>query len=261
MTSHVGDGLIMQRLASGSGAPIVVADFQAFSTAPRLSEQLAERITDRPIYQADPVGVLSREQSYLTLPELATACSGELDSFLSAQDHVLVIGHCSAAGLALRISTLLKNTETILVEPTWPDSAHVGIRFADFQRNVGATELPCPDLDDEPLVVLAQMERALHDGLAKAAAAQGVSATSDVFGDLLAWYRGWLAFLLACRNDVPVTVPAGAGVVRVLTQGRDEAEFSRVNPAVRRVIELPVSAATVTPELTDYVVTELARAL
>jgi hypothetical protein len=259
MTSLAGNELIMRRLASGTGAPIVVADFQAFSTAPRLSEQIVGRITGRPVYQADAVGLLSRTQSYLALRDLAAACSSELDPAVSAAEHVFVIGHCSAAGLALHISALLRNAVPILVEPTWPDSEHVGIRFADFQRNVGATVLPCPDLDGEPLAVLAEMERVLRGGLAEAAAARGVSAMSGVFEDLLAWYRGWLTFLLACRNDVPVTVPAGGAVVRVLTHGRGEAAYSRLNPAARQVIELPFPTESVTPELTDHVVAQLTK--
>lgn len=261
MTPLADNGPIIRRIAIGAGAPIVVADFQAFSTAPRLSEGIAERINGRPVYQADAVGLLSRTRSYLGLSELATACVSELGAAASVQDRVFVIGHCSAAGLALHISRRLMNATTILVEPTWPDSEHVSSRFADFQRSVGTTVLSCPDLNDEPLGILAEMERVLRDGLAAAAVARGVSATSEVFADLLSWYRAWLAFLLACRNDAPAGESAEVGAVRILTHDAGEIACSRLNPAACDVIELPVSSGSITPELTDHVVAQLGQAL
>jgi hypothetical protein len=72
--THSGEARILRRLNPGDANPILVADFQAMSMAPRLSETLSERIHGQAVFQIDPIGVLSEERLYVPLPELAAAC-------------------------------------------------------------------------------------------------------------------------------------------------------------------------------------------
>src|SRR5437870_4457200 len=59
--------LIVRQLAAGAAKPILVADFQAFSSAPRLSDLVSDRAGGRPVYQIDPLEALSRDRPYISL--------------------------------------------------------------------------------------------------------------------------------------------------------------------------------------------------
>src|SRR5580698_2283350 len=48
-------GVILRQLVAGADQPILVADFQAFSSAPRLSDLVSDRAEGRPVYQVDPL--------------------------------------------------------------------------------------------------------------------------------------------------------------------------------------------------------------
>ncbi len=253
---------ILQLLDAGNGKtdPILVVDFQAFTPGPRLSQLLIGQTEGRPVYQVDPISVLAQDRLYVPLQELAADCVSAFLAAESAGGHVFVIGHCSAASLSLHVAKLLercREVTVILVQPTWPDEEHIRIRFASFQANIGAVNRPGPDVDGDPSLLVAQMEQILSEGLIAVAAKQGLDGVADVFSDLLAWYRAWLAFLLACKNDIAEARATEAAAVKVLidTQGSDVVPGMR--PGVCHFTLLPIQANPVTAELAEFVLTEL----
>ena len=220
MTSVLGGGPIVEQLADGDAGPVLVADFEPFSPDPRLGELLAAAVSGRPVYQIDPVGALSGEQTYVPLPELAAGYAQEFLASAPAAGRVFVVSHCSAAALALHITDLLagsREVTAILLQPSWPDDRLIRQLFAEFQDNLGAVGQPCPDLSGEPAGRIARMEAILREELAAVAASRGVTGASQVFGELLSRYRAWLSFLLACRNDTPVTRRAGSAALKLFT--------------------------------------------
>jgi len=263
MTSLARDELLVQLLAPGGAEPVVVADFQPFSADPPLSQLLSGRTEGRPLYRIDPVNVLSQDQGYFTLPDLAAACADAFLRTASAAGRVFVIGDCSAAGLALRIAELLAASRAVtalLVRPTWPDEQHIKAQFAAFQANLGAGSHECPDLDEDPRLSLARMEEILRGELARMAASIGLAST-DAFGDLLTYYRGWLAFLLACCNDRPVAPAAGKATVKVVAPGAVAgAAIPGLSPHAYQIIRIPAAdqqdAAQVA--IADFVLTQIA---
>lgn len=261
MTSIANAERILRQLSAGDGGPVLVADFQAFSTAPRLSQLLSGRAPG-PVYQVDPVSVLSGSQGYLPLPELAAAA---VDAFVSsgpACGRAIVIGHCSAAALSLRMAKLLEFSRpvtVILVQPTWPDDEHIKIRFADFQAKLGAERHPCPELDGDPCRTVARMEQILGEELTALAARNGLSGSTEVFSDLLAWYRGWLAFLLSCRNDRSAAITTETITVQVLTDAPARVTVPGLNRDAYQIGLMPAmdEASPVSEELADLVAGQL----
>jgi hypothetical protein len=266
MTHTIRNYPILTQLTSGDSEPVLVADFQDCSTAPRLSRLLSGRSGGRPVYRIDPVGVLSHDQLYLPLEELAASCAEEFLSCGPAAGRVFIVGHCSASALSMRVAKLLegsKNVTVILVQPAWPDEKHVWNRFAEFIANLGAADRACPDLDGDPAESVARMERALRDELTTIASSQGLDEAADAFTELLTWYRAWLAFLLACHNDLarhdglPTARPSGALTVTALTGTASDAIVPGLAPADYRVVRMPVldQEAPVTAELADFLQT------
>lgn len=254
------DERILRRLSSGDADPILVADFQAMSMAPRLSEMLREQLAGRAVFQLDPIGVLSGPRRYLPMPELAAAGAAEFRAAGADRGDVLVIGHCSAAPLALRVAAELASTRTVtavLVNPSWPDDEHVAAKFAEFLAKFGPGPYPAPELSGDPDEVVASLERVFQDKIAALAASRGISSTAGAFTDLILWYRAWLAFVLAGRNDQPlepgrwpaVTVLSDAAP-RVAVPGLDRDAYS-----VREISPQPVGAATA--ELSQIVAAHL----
>jgi hypothetical protein len=212
----------------------------------------------------DPRGALSGDRLYATLPDLAeeTAAifrSGE--SAAATEQRAFVVSHCSAAGLSLRIASLLssdREVTAILVQPTWPGAEHIAERFADFQGKLGAGSRPCPDLDGDPWSCIAEIERLMTEDLTGLAARLGFSAVPLAFSELRVSYRTWLAFLLACRNDQPAIAPSAAVAVSVLT---DESGFVLPGAAPGRCRITPPPPAeqpdAVTPELATAVLDQI----
>lgn len=260
MQAVVGTRPLCSRLSSGDGAAILVADFQPLTAAPRLSELVRDAAAGHPVHQVDPRGALSGERLYATVPELAGEAA-ELfrasESSPAADRRVFVVGHCSAASLALQIAGRLagdREVTAILVQPTWPGNEHVTERLAEFQGKLGVADLPCPDLDGEPWACIAGMEQLMQEGLAALAKRLGLSKAPLAFSELLVSYRTWLAFLLACRNDQPVKVPSDEVAISVLT---DEPGFVLPGTTAQRCRITPPPPAdrpdAVTPELAKHV--------
>jgi hypothetical protein len=265
MISTVSNELILRRLTTGDAAPVLVADFQQYSTAPRLSQLLSGRAEGHPVYQIDPVGVLSQDQLYVSLPELADACAQVfLSSGPPAGGPVVVVGHCSASALSLRVAGLLEQlghkAAVILAGPAWPDEKHVRDRFAEFLDHLRAPQCPCPDLDGDPRDSVAQMEQALRDEIVAVALRSGLSGVPDAFAELLAWYRAWLAFLLACRNDLQATWETPTTAVTILAATVAAASVPGLGPDAYRVVEVPVlgQEKPITPELAEAVLAQFA---
>lgn len=258
-------GALVRRLSAGDGPAVLVADFQALSAAPRLSQLMTDVATGQRIHQVDPRGALSGDRLYAAVPELAdetVALFGADESGTSAADQrVFVVGHCSSTGLAVRVANSLAGTAdvtAVLVEPTWPDTAHVAACFAEFQGKLGGGDRACPDLDVDPWSCVAGMDQLMTEDLAAMATRLGLKTAPPAFTELRVSYRTWLAFLLACRNDQPAVVPGDGVAVSVLS---DEPGF--VLPGTTagrcRIAPLPpgLEPAAVTPELAGLVLDQI----
>lgn len=258
------DELIIRRLSTGEANPILVADFQSLSSAPRLSEMLSECVQGQAVFQIDPVGVLTGTCLYASLPELAAACADEFLSSGADHGRVVVVGHCSAAALSLRVADLLASTisaTAVLVQPSWPDDQHVAAMFAEFLAKFGTATRPCPDLDADPCLVVSAMEQIFRDEIAALAASKGLSGSLGAFSDLLVWYRGWLAFLLACRNDTSIERAVGRAAVTVLSDSPSTVTIAGLHKGAYRMFELPArqQAGAVTHELAKFVASHVAH--
>jgi hypothetical protein len=264
MQAVVGTKPLCSRLSSGDGAAILVADFQPLNAAPRLSRLLGDAAAGHSVYQVDPRGALSGDRLYAALPDLADETvaafrAGEASS--ASDERVFVVGHCSAAALCLRIAGRLageRKATAVLVQPTWPGTDHVNECFAEFGGKLGVGDRSRPDLDGDPWSCVAGMEQLMSEQLAGLAARLGVSKAPLAFTELLVSYRTWLAFLLACRNDQPVQVPAGAVAISVLT---DEPGFVLPGSVPERCRVTPPPPAerpdAVTPELAEYLLDQV----
>jgi hypothetical protein len=262
MTDSGGGELILQRLSTGKASPILVADFQAMSMAPRLSETLSECVQGQAVFQIDPVRVLSGTRLYASLPQLAAACVDEFLGFGADHGRVFVVGHCSAAPLALRVADLLapaRLVTAVLVNPSWPADEYVTAMFAEFLAKFGKANRPCPDLDADPCLVVSAMEQVFREEMTVLAASRGLSGGAGAFADLLGWYRGWLAFLLAGRNDRMTERAAARAAVTVLSDHLSTVNVPGLGKDSYRVRELPPQpAGTVTRELAEIVAAHVA---
>ncbi|NJC11491.1 hypothetical protein F4558_001317 [Micromonospora profundi] len=258
MTTSDLDELILRRLSAGDSDPILVADFQALSLAPRMSEMLSESVGDRPVFQIDPISVLMGECRYASLPELAETCAEQFRKSGADHGHMFVVGHCSASALALRVADLLaadRPVTAVLLQPAWPDDELVAGKFAEYAGKFGRTARPCPDLDADPELVVAEIEQIFRDEMSGLAAGRDLTDAMGAFGDLLVWYRGWLAFLLACRNDVEVGRTGGRAAVTVLSDSPSTVEVKGLDRTAYDIVALPSPqpAGPVTPELAGHV--------
>jgi hypothetical protein len=103
----------------------------------------------------------------------------------------------------------------------------------------------------------------LRRELVAIAHARGVDPAADVFAELLGWYRGWLAFLLACHRDPTAAwlqpgQPAPADVV-VLAGPEAAADVPGLAPGSYAVTRVPVLAenSPITPDLADALLPHL----
>jgi hypothetical protein len=261
MHSDVGE-VILRRLSTGGASPVLVADFQTMSIAPRLSEMLSERIQGQPVFQIDPLRVLSGTRLYASLPELAATCAEEFVGSGADHGRVFVVGHCSAAPLAVRVAGLLasaRSVTVVLVNPSWPDDDHVTAMFAEFLGGFGTANRPCPALDADPCLVVSVMEQIFREEMIALAASRGLSGSAGAFSDLLVWYRAWLAFLLAGRNDRGTGRAAGRAAVTVLSDCVSAVTVPGLSTDAYRVREMaPQPAGAVTRELADVVAAHVA---
>jgi hypothetical protein len=265
---------IVRRLVAGAANPVLVADFQAFSSAPRLSHLISGRTEGRPIYQVDPLDALSQDRPYISVADLAAEAAEAFARSQPADGPVCVIGYCSAAALSTRIATLLgrsREATAVLLRPSWPDTAAIEATFATLAANLGARHLQCPDLDDDPDHCVRRMEELLRAELVTLATSQGLDGSADTFGELLLTYRSWLAFLLACRNDslasgnttvgnTPVAnTPVANTRVTALTEAPDGFTVPGLSPGEFKVSQLPVADGDnpVTPEVVELLLAQI----
>jgi hypothetical protein len=260
--STVDGDRILRRLAAGAAKPVLVADFQAFSSAPRLSHLVSGRAEGRPVYQVDPLDALSQDRPYISLADLAAEAAGSFARSQPADGPAFVIGYCSAAALSVHIATLLarsREATAILLRPSWPDTKNIEDQFAMLAANLGARQLPCPELDGDPDRCVRRMEELLRAELAALVAGQGLDGSADTFGELLLTYRSWLAFLLACRNDSLAGWAGGSIAVTVLTEAPDSVTVPGLPPGEFEVSPLPVvdQDNPITPEVVELLVAQL----
>ena len=260
--SAVDGDTILQRLVAGVAEPVLVADFQAFSSAPRLSHLVSGRAEGRPVYQVDPLGALSQDRPYISLADLAAEAAGSFARCQPAEGRAFVIGYCSAAAMSVHIATLLarsREATAILLRPTWPDAAGIEEQFAMLAANLGASELPCPDLDGDPDHCVRRMEELLSAEMQTLVTSQGLDGSVDTFGELLLTYRSWLAFLLACRNDSQADWPRGSAAVTVLTEAPDSVTVPGLPPGEFEVSPLPAldEDNPITPEVVELLIAHI----
>lgn len=247
MTSLSADGVvgshqIITQLTEGDTGPVLVADFQAFSNAPRLSHMLSVKTEGRPVYQVDPLDFLSQGPSYASLTDMADAVVGPFLRSEPADGRVVVVGYCSASGLALRIAALLarsREVSALLLRPSWPSDQTIQAQFAKLIANLSTADRPCPDLDGDPTDRVATMEQVLRTELEAMAASRGLSGSIEVFLELLLTYRSWLAFLLACRNDSSLAQAGEAAPVMVLAESTASVTVPGLAPGAFAVTQLP----------------------
>jgi hypothetical protein len=150
------------------------------------------------------------------------------------------------------------------VQPTWPDDDHVRDRFAEFRTSLGGVHDDRPDLCGTPESAVARMEQALRVQLLAVARSKGLAAGAEVFGELLTWYRAWLAFLLACSLDLGSATRDWAGPetdITALTGADGTAVVPGRNEGGYQVIRLPLldREPALSPELAGFLLTRLAR--
>ena len=255
--------MILRRLVAGAAKPVLVADFQAFSSAPRLSHLVSGRAEGRPVYQVDPLDALSQDRPYISLADLAAEAVGSFARSQPADGPAFVIGYCSAAALSVHIATLLarsREATAVLLRPSWPDTEGIKDQFAMLAANLGARQLPCPELDGDPGRCVRRMEELLRAELEALVTSQGLDGSADTFGELLLKYRSWLAFLLACRNDSLAGWAGGPTAVTVLTEAPDSVTVPGLPPGEFEVSVLPVldEDNPITPEVVELLVAQIA---
>lgn len=254
--------LILRQLTTGDARPVLVADFQAFSSAPRLSHLISTRAQGQPVYQVDPLNALSGDRAYMSLAEMAAEAAEEFDRGEPVGGPASVIGYCSAAALALHVATLLarsRPTVAVLLRPSWPDTEMITTQFATLVASLRTSGRPSPVLDGDPGECVTSIEQMLRADVAAVAASQGLEGAEDTFTELLMTYRSWLAFLLACRNDPRSAWADGGGAVTVLTE-LPAASVPGLSPSAVKHERLPDVGAKnpVTPEIVDLVVAQVA---
>jgi hypothetical protein len=254
--------MILRQLAAGAAKPVLVADFQAFSSAPRLSHLVSGRAEGRPVYQVDPLDALSQDRPYISLADLAAEAVGSFARSQPADGPAFVIGYCSAAALSMHIAMLLgrsREATAVLLRPSWPSTEGIEEQFATLAANLGARQLPCPELDGDPDRCVRRMEELLRAELAALATSQGLDESADTFGELLLTYRSWLAFLLACRNDSLAGWAGGSAAVTVLTEAPDSVTIPGLSPGEFEVSPLPAidQDNPITPEVAELLVAQI----
>lgn len=253
--------LILEQITAGGTGPVLVADFLAFSSAPRLSDLISSRIQGRPVYQLDPLGALSGDRAYVSLADLAAQAAQEFGRPQPADGPVTVIGYCSAAALSLHLATLLARsapTVAVLLRPSWPDAEMITAEFATLLANLRSGGRPSPVLDGDPGEVVTSMEQALRADIAAMAASQGLEG-EESFAELLMTYRSWLGFLLACRNDPRSAWADGGAAVTVLTEFQG-ASVPGLSPGAVRYELLPPAPDDknpVSPAVVDLVIAQV----
>ncbi len=260
----VDGGTILRQLVAGGAQPVLVADFQPFSSAPRLSQLVSGRTEGRPVYQVDPLGALSQDRPYISLTDLAAETVSSFALSQPADGPACVIGYCSAAALAMHIATLLarsREVTAVLLRPSWPDTEGIEEQFAALAANLGARQLACPELDGDPDRCVQHMAELLRAELAALATSQGLDGAADTFTELLLTYRSWLAFLLACRNDSVDGGSGGATAVTVLAEAPDSVTVPGLSAGQFDVSPLPVldQDNPITPEVVELLVAQITR--
>ncbi|MYT09022.1 MULTISPECIES: hypothetical protein [Streptomyces] len=241
-----------ERLADGSGTPVLVVDFLQFTAARSLGSVLAAQGGGRPVFRADPVGLLTRSRNCVGITELADEyaklCAG-LTAFTGRPP--LVVGYCSAAALALRVAERLGGPcgppcHCVLVQPTWPTGRKAWEEFESFRAQWADGEPPapwgpCPD-GEEPEAALGHMMAVLETETAAAATRRGLGTPEgqDLLHDLLDRYRAWLGFQLTVAHDVRAG-PAPAIAPRLVGGNDDRLGLPWPDSRPPRTVYLPVA--------------------
>jgi hypothetical protein len=241
--TELDSGMVLRQIVAGAAQPVLVADFQAFSSAPRLSHLVSDRAEGRPVYQVDPLDALSHSRPYVSLADLAAEAVGSFARSQPADGPAFVIGYCSAAALAMHIATLLARSRQATagrLRLSWPDRETIEGQFAVLAANIGARQLRCPELDGDPDRCVRRMADLLRAEMEALVSSHGLDGSDDTFGELLLTYRSWLAFLLACRNDSRAGWAGGTAGVTVLTEAPGSVTVPGLPAGTFEISPLPV---------------------
>jgi hypothetical protein len=245
MTVRDHSPLTIDQLVGGPNEPILVVDFIQFSAARPLSEILGSHSQDHPVYRADPVTDLTRDQAYWPLDELADGYSALCRQRGLGRGRLIIVGYCSAAGLSGQITARLARQADLslfLVDPVWPDAELTAEHFMSFRASLGATPSPAPGGHADPRLALRDMLDVLRDDLHAMALSRGLDPVSPSLGDLLERYRAWLGFLLASQAVRGRPWPDGVHP-QVLPGADGELLIPHAEPGSYRVIPQPASGS------------------
>lgn len=242
---------IMEPVADGNGAAIIVVDFLQFTPGGRPSTVLAARNDGHAVYRVDPVSELTGVAGFHDPPELADGYSRAFP--MSPGTPVTLIGYCSAAALALRIAEKLRHRSfpaaIVLIQPSFPPADISAGDFRQSGRNLGASPQTIPLDQAAPEAALSLVSEVLAADLAVAAARQSPGGLPDaaIYQQLIDRQRAWISFLLAtCRDrDRPWQQDLRPGVL-----------LDRDATAEAPWLPLPAGNITRLPVAEDALVTE-----
>ncbi|WP_155372818.1 hypothetical protein [Catellatospora vulcania] len=266
MTEHLPtDPFAVRRLGHGSADPVFVIDFPTYSAAPRLSQMLTGRLGERPLYQVDPLRPLLDGPVFLPLDALAEQYAARIADLRGSGDRPTVVGFCSAGDLALRVAGRLgratpRGVDVLLVRPASQDRAAAFATFREYLFGLGQADPPAPDGSRSAGDLVAWMGAHLEQALARLAVQHGLATADEAFTELLARYRAWLSFVLACADARPAQLPSWVDVVSI--EGTSPGPVVPMDPPREYgLMRLPLLDADdiLVPELADLVAGHLAR--
>jgi hypothetical protein len=177
---------------------VLVADARPFAAGPRLGDLLTDG--GLAVHQVDPVEGLADIGPGGALDGLAKHYAATVSGA------AVVVGHCSAAPLALRIAQLLDFPATVLVRPTWPDRPLIGQILQEVRSGLRATDpTPVPE-------TLSDVDRVLDADLDRLTGAHGIDPAGGPLRELRDRYQRWFGYLFAAADAAPVAWPRGRTV-------------------------------------------------
>jgi hypothetical protein len=186
------DQALCKVMQSGDGPAVAVVDFAEFSARGTIAELIQRDFAGHPVLRVDAVSTIGADLRGMELDELALLCAHALRDAAPA----LVVGYCSAAGLAVRTAAALAGSgrppRVVLVEPTWLTAGDVREALDGLRGSLGAQERFNGALDLHVVLPV------LRDDLVGNLVAQGVAEheLNACVELLLPRYEAWFSFLL-----------------------------------------------------------------
>jgi hypothetical protein len=194
-----------------SGRAAIVIDFAAPTAARRIGAIVRDFRGAHTVCQLDPAEYLTGVTEPVPFGTLTEVCARSVVRAMAGFSEIIVVGYCSAALLALRISEhIAENVQSsaVLITPTRPDSALVREEYLRFREDLGAGAAAASDTRTDRTMTLTDMMAVLDADLHTVATRKGLPGDSPVFREMLDRYRAWLSFLSATSDaNMPVSAP------------------------------------------------------